>query len=431
MKAFRPIRRLIQHKDIFKVAFGNYGGALLAFICSIIVARYLGPESFGLLVIFLAISPIVFELTGYGLDSTLVKYATPEISRNPGKAAKLFNIVLLWKIGLNVVFILLGFTVVGPLIVRASGSNTYAHIAQLAIIMGAGMSMWRYALSVFQCLQSFSLYVATSLIHFAARLFLVLLGCFFLSFDVNGIMWIYIGAVFLASIFGMLARPSRYSFRQFDLRDSYSTLKDINKLSIWIVLSTLIFISAESMNVFMVEYYLGNHAVGIFGAALVLGRAMEHLVVSIKTVLLPETSLLTTHDEYVRYIKKCLKITLPLAVILLPVLLVSGFVIPLCFSEKFANAVVIFNVIFWAYWISLIVDPIWLLFISSKRTNYYVYSDLLILLVIFTCNIYFLPRYGPLGAAYSLVLGRISGRCLLGLLLHFLLKNRKKCEAGS
>jgi O-antigen/teichoic acid export membrane protein len=105
----------------------------------------------------------------------------------------------------------------------------------------------------------------------------------------------------------------------------------------------------------------------------------------------------------------------------------SNFLVEMMFTKKFIEAIPIFNVLFWGYWISLILDPIWLIFHSAQKTRFLLYADSLMLLIIFVFNMFLIPGFGALGAAYSFVTARLMGRCMLGLFLIIL--NRKNKHA--
>ncbi len=410
-------------KDISIVAIGSYLNAFIAFLCSLIVSRYLGPTELGVFAVFLTFFPIIFELTGHGLDSALVRFATPEVSNNKDRAAVLFKLVLIQKIFLNIIFIVFGLTLSKPIILWITGSTEYLQVIRYAFFMGFGFSLWRYALSIFQSLQTYPRYVATLLSSSLLRLSFIILAYLFFTLDITQIMLIYIGSTFSGFILGMIIVPESYSVIGVRLQNAMPLLKKVNRFSIWLILSTLLFIIIEPLNLFMIKYFYDHYAVGVFAAALILAKSLDYLNLSIKTVLLPKASLLN-QKEYRKYINKCLKITAPLAIAVLPLFFMSKFIIEFVLTEKFVESTPIFNVLFWGYWISLLLDPIWLIFYSAQKTRCLVYADSLMLFIVFGCNIFLIPRFGAIGAAYSFVIARLLGRCLLGVLLFYLTRKR-------
>lgn len=404
------------NKDIFTVTLGNYAGAVAAFICNLLVGRHLGPSGFGMFAIFLTLFPVIFELTGYGLDSALVRFATPEIARNKDTALILFKLILNWKILLNLVFIFIGLTFLKPVILWMTGSTEYLSTIQYAFFMGFAFSLWRYVLAIFQSLQTYLRYFFTLLFTNLLRLGLIVIVYFSLSLDMTQIMMIYIGSTFLGFLVGMIIIPDSFPLLGIKLQNIGTRIKEINKFSIWIILSTLIFILIEPLNVFMIKHFHEHYSVGIFAAALILVKGLDILNLSIKTVFLPKVSLLDRR-AYWEYVKTCLKITMPLAIIVLPIFFMSTIIIDFFFTHQFSGSIQIFNVLFWGYWISLLLDPIWLLFFTEEKTYYLVCADALMLFIVFGCNLLFIPHWGALGAAYSFVIARVLGRCLLGIIL--------------
>ncbi|MCP4688304.1 MAG: oligosaccharide flippase family protein [Desulfobacterales bacterium] len=407
-------------KTILLVAAGTYAGAAAAFLSNLIVGRVLGPSGLGVFAVFLAVSPVVYELSGHGLDSAVVKFAAPEFKRREtGRAARVYRLILNLKIGVNLILILLGFTVLSSLLSRVVGSSEHLSAIRYALFyalfFGFGISLWRYALSVFQSRRAYSGYLATLLGNSILRLGLLIGAALFFSAGIRCMMAIYIVSAFAAFLLGMLLLPDARSFFKFSMKRD-DLLREIGEFSGWIILSTLLFILVEPLNVFMIEFFADNHAVGLFTAALILAKCMDHLVMSIKTVLLPRVSLLQGRSHG-SYLKKCLAITTPLALLVLPLFFLSDWIVPFLFTDRFSGAVPIFNVLFWGYWISLLLDPMWLVFYAAGKTRCLVYADAFMLTAIFGLNLIMTPRLGALGAAYSLVAARFLGRCLLGFLL--------------
>ncbi len=417
------IRNFLNHtpitKDMVFVVIGTYLSAAAAFICNLLVGRYLGPSGFGQFGYFLVLSPIFFELTGYGFDSVMVRFAAPEVSQNRDKTAAIFKLVFLWKILLNVFFITVGYIFSGKITLWLTGSTENINVIRLAFFMGFGFSLWRYAISVFQSLQNYNRYFVTLLANNVTKLIVIITVFFLFSPDINHIMLIYIGSAFTGFFVGIMMIPTLYSFKSIKLKNTLPLLKSINRLSIWVVLSTLIFLLTESLNVFMIGHFLNTYAVGIYTVAMILTKLLDHVTVSIKTVLLPKASSLEP-SAYIKYVKKCLMITIPIAIAILPIFFISHILIEALFSKKFVDAIPVFNILFWGYWISLILDPIWLIFYSAQKTHYFIYSDIVMFLIVFVLNIFLIPQIGIIGAAYNLVIARFFGRFLLGIFLYFL-----------
>lgn len=403
------------NKGILLVAIGNYATAAVAFLSNLIVGRHLGPTQFGVFATFLVLTPVIFEMTGHGLESALVRFATPEIARNKEKAFMLFKLVLNWKIILNLVFICIGFFLLEPAISWVGGSNQTLKIIQFAIIMGFAFSLLRYALAVLQSLQTYWRYLITLLFTNLLRLGLIILASLLLFLNIRQIMVIYIGSTFLGFLLGMIMIPDVALLWKTKIQNIKLYAKEIHQFSIWIIFSTLIFISVEPLNVFMIRYFHSNYSVGIFTAALLVAKSLDILAQSIKTVLLPKISL--AQETIREYIKTCFKVSLPLALGVLPLFFLSSFLIKICYGDKFSGSIPVFNILFWGYWISLLLDPIWLIFYSKEKTHYLLWADVLMLLIVFGCNLFFIQYWGAIGAAYSVVIARVSGRCLLGIIL--------------
>lgn len=405
-------------KPIALLSLANYCNAAALLGCNMIIGRQLGPVEFGFFAVFLSVAPVIFELTGYGLDAAMVRFAAPFVPARPDKAAEVFRLVLAWKIAMNAALFALIAPLLKPLLALASDSPRYPGIILCAVLMGFAFSVWRFTLTVFQTVQAYGRYALTLVLNGLIRLAAILTAVFVFSLDLPLTMLICIGTTVLAAALGLVLMPGSYRSVKLAWRNSGSLLKEITRFSLWLIMSTLVFIAVEPVSIFLIGYFRDSRTVGLFAAALILAKSIDYVNLSVKTVLMPHACALDSRSLW-PYTKKCLNITLPIAVLLLPIPLAAKFLVEIFFSSIYLEAVPLFKVLFWAYWLSLILDPLWLIFYATRKTHYFLWADLLMLATVLVGAVLMIPGMGAEGAAYSFLAGRIAGRLLLGILIVF------------
>ncbi|MGB4996292.1 MAG: oligosaccharide flippase family protein, partial [Nitrospira sp.] len=137
---------------------GKMTGACLGFVMSLIVARWMGPEEFGLFSLFIVILIFGNDVLGDGLNPGVVRFYAMNRRTDPARATAVLTNALALRILLGIPIVLLGVAVGVHFAERASTSHAYVSPVMLGMVGSFGAALWSFNLSVWQAREEFGTY---------------------------------------------------------------------------------------------------------------------------------------------------------------------------------------------------------------------------------------------------------------------------------
>ncbi|MDY6855657.1 MAG: flippase [Thermodesulfobacteriota bacterium] len=246
----------------------------------VIVARYLGVESFGFYALVVAISMAIRPLTDFGFDRIICR----EISKKKYIADRYLGTTIATKVVFSIVLL----TVAGLMVILFSSWN---HDIKLAVIIAIttefAMSMGQTYLSVIRAFERMEFeFIATIIHRLTTFVFVVIVVLYDLGFTaifyarfLSSIVYLLICAILL---YGKFVRP-RFHFNlpltKYIIRESFP-------LAISSLLITLIF----KVDVFLLKWFGNETDIALFEAPHRLITQMQIFAVSISSALFPVMS---------------------------------------------------------------------------------------------------------------------------------------------
>jgi len=112
---------------------------------------------------------------------------------------------------------------------------------------------------------------------------------------------------------------------------------------------------------------------------------------------------MTKKGEYKRYIRKVSKITVPITIFLLPILIIAKPLILLIYGDAYANSIIIFRILMIPFLAGLSIRPVVAIMYSLNRTDILACLNIFQMFFNFSLNFLLIPRYGAIGAAATTV----------------------------
>lgn len=408
-------------EDLHKVA-GNIGwqvvDSLLRMVVGLLlgiwVARYLGPEQFGLLSYALALVALCAPLATLGLDDIVVR----NLVREP--AAK--QVIL----GTSCLLRLMGGVV-----------STLVAIAAVTWLQpGGSQSLWLVAIiasgTLFQAFHAIELWFnarvearypvlardAAFLVCAAGKVALILGGAPLIAFA-----WISLVEAMLGAAGLVIAYRSR-GYRLGAWTGRLSTAAALLRDSWPLLFSCVIIAVYLRIDQVMLGEMVGSEAVGIYSVAVRLAEVWLFLSAAVYWSVLPglvEVRAVSEALFYERLQKYYNLMALSAYAIAVPVMLLADWLVPVLFGEAYREAGPMLAVLVWA---NLFI------YLESARSamfnvmNWYRLHLLTVALgagLNVLLNLYLIPRYGGLGAAVASCLAywfAAHGSCFLFRPLH-------------
>lgn len=399
------IQAKLHNRPNLQAALNNSGWLLadkvlrmgVGLVVGVWIARYLGPEQFGLWNYTIAFCALFGAFATLGLDGIVVR----ELVKTPDRKNVLLGSAFALKfIGAAVVLIL-------------------ATLAISFIRDGEKLTLWLVGLSaigfIFQSVNVVDFYfqakVESKYTVYAANgafvlMTLVKIVLLLISAPLIAFAWAGLGEVILTSVFLLIA----YQANSHKIREWRYDRKVVGELlnDSWpLLLAGLAVTLYMKVDMVMLQQMAGDREVGIYAAATRLSEVWYFLpgiiVASVSPSIIKSRDV--DKDLYISRLQRLYFIMAWLAIgISLPLSFLSGFIINLLYGPEFKEAAAVLAVHLWASAAVFlgVASSQYLLVEQLQRISFY--RTLIGLICNIIINLILIPRMGALGAAIATVI---------------------------
>jgi len=366
---------------------------IVSLFVGIYVARYLGPERFGLLSYSLSFVLLFSSLASFGLDDILVR----ELVERPEQRNNLLGTVFWLKVCGTIV---MGFAILGVLQFLAEDQQTY----------------WMIALITFGFL-----FQATNVVDFyfqsqvqskfavRAQAFQLLFTSIFkiyLVWNQAELIWfafaLMLDQAVVAVLFLLVYRWQIEWFPFFSFR-----WKQANKLmrDAWpLIFAGMVVSVYMKIDQVMLKEMLNTKAVGVYAAAVKLCEAWYFVPTAVMASLFPAIIEARKKNEslYEERIQKLYDLIIwGSVVVALPTTFLADWVIMTLYGSDYQEAADVLRIYIWAsVFVSLgVASSKWL--VAENLQRYSFYRTALGAVLNISCNFWLIPIYGIKGAVYA------------------------------
>lgn len=374
------------------------GGGLLV---SVWIARYLGPEQFGVWNYALAVTALFAAFANLGLDSIVVR----ELVKHPEQQNELLSSAFGLKLIGGVLALL---TAIGTISFARSGDSLTLWLVAISatgfIFQSANVIDFYFQAKV---RSKFTVYAASSAFALIAMLKIILIikDAPLLAFAWAGLAEIALTALFLIAVFraknqSILPRGFRWSVAKRLLTDSWP-----------LILSSMAIIIYMRIDQIMIGQMLGNAEVGLFSAAVRISEIWYVIPWVIVNSVGPSMIETRKLDEvlYLQRIQKLYVFMVAISLLIaVPMTFLSDWVMVTAFGESFLKAGGVLAIHIWGgLFVFLgVASGHWLVAENLQKLAFYRTLAGAVLNVI--ANFFLIPLSGLLGAAIATVLAQAT-----------------------
>jgi PST family polysaccharide transporter len=388
------------------------------------IARYLGPDQYGLWNYAIAFTALFSAFSTLGLDSIVVR----ELVKYPEKTNEL--------LGTAFVLRLLGGLIAFSLSIITSiliGIRDFLTLSLIALSAGGFIFQAFLTIDYFYQAHIMSRYTVWAqnisfLIMSTVKIFLIFAHAPLLAFAVAGLIEIILGSAFLVGFYiyqtsknispltshvslshspSPLLSPSHslspISSWRFSLPIAKSLLKDSWPLIIGSI-SALIYMRIDTI---MVKQLLGNIDAGYYSAAQKISESFLFLTIIITQTLFPLISKYKkiSTQLYYRRIYLLYSIIAKISFFLcLIVFLFSESIIKYLFGESYFNSVIVLKIYVWTSFFVFLSNASWAYYINENLQSLAMYRLVIGAIINVILNIILIKQYGLTGAAFSSII---------------------------
>ena len=391
-----------------------FSGRVLSFIigigASIIIARGLGPTGKGELALLMLIPTTLFILIHFGVSKANIYFLNQKkISLQSISNANLFLFLVLSAVSILIYAVVVAFL----------RNNLLQQIEVSLIVLAVIFLPLQFFNSYFgSFLQAYQWMKENSIIGVlstALNFPLLILGIYILHLSIMGALL----ASIISSFFGCLlvlwyvkklsvhnSKADPYK-NNFTLREKLANEKQINLIKSLITFSSRIYISGMMWffilraDMYMVSYFLGITDLGYYSLSVGIAENLWLIPGAVATVLLPTVSSMK-QKESGEFIAKVIRITmwLMLAVGVMLIIFAEPIIIIL-FSQKFIPSITPFRLLVIAAVAFAVRNLLADTFVGWGRPEINIYTRGIALGVNVVANLYFIPHWGIVGAAFT------------------------------
>lgn len=416
------LRNRIQHRPNLLAILSNTGWLFadkilrmgVGLFVGVWIARYLGPEQFGLWNFAIAFSALFGAFATLGLDSIVIR----ELVKNPERQNVLLGTAFVLKlVGAIVAFIL-------------------ALVAISFVRSGETLTLWLVALSaagfIFQSFNVIDFYFQANV---KSRYTVYAANAAFISMTLAKVIllvsaapliafaWVGVGEVALTSLFLLLA----YHINEHNIREwlyNSNVAEELLKHSWPLILSFFAIMIYMRIDQFMLGQLLGNEAVGIYSAALRISEVWYFIPLAIVSSVYPSIiqSKLQNETLYLARLQKLYNLMIVMALsVAIPMTFLSGWVMTYLYGNEYLESGSILSIHIWG------AIPVffgcawsnWMLTQGYQKTTLKI--NILSLFSNIGLNFILIPKFGVNGAALATAISYFLGHTFFALFF----KNQK------
>ena len=381
---------------------GNLLTGFLGMVSSILIARFLGPGSFGLFSTVIAVQLVVGSVVDFGFTKGFVTLLS-------NKSYEKFHPEI-YATGFYLRILFCVFAVLLGILTADYVSTDIFEDKQLILPLKIGYlvmffgGMWGILQLKHQAFQQFKVFAASRVISAITKFVVILILFYFTIIDINTALIAFLISFFIGACYSLIYINKKYfSISRFRLK----IVKLLLKINQWIVYVNLFYILSGRVSIFMLSSMAGAFNVGIYNAAFSLINGMALVLESISTVLLPEVSNIDSPERLKKFLLKSFSISIPLVLCcVVGIFLAKPTILIIYGMEYIESTMVLIPLLVW-FMVCLIVEPMIMLSYGISRPDIVFYSTLVNFILIISLNLYLIPLFGPKGAAYSLIISRV------------------------
>jgi O-antigen/teichoic acid export membrane protein len=367
---------------------------ILSFFALLYIARYLGPEKYGMYTFAFAFIYFFSFIPDMGIHQILVR----EAAKEPEKAGKLIGNGTIMQICLSLVALFLAFVLINVINFPPS-TKSALYIASLGLLI-TGTGAYGIIYEAKLRMEYSLLFNLANRIVFLVFIFLAIAN----NLELNVFIFASVLATFIHNLLMILFAKKLVNV-SFDV--DLSLMKQLVKEAIPIAIASVFTVIYFRIDVLMLSFLRGNIEVGIYSAAYRLTEALVFLPTVITTSTFPlmskyyKDSFDSFSFAYTRTFKYLFATGLLIAVL---VTFASDKIIFLAYGLKYQSSAIALQILIWSTAIMFITTLISTTCVSSGNQQIVSKRALLAALLNVILNLILIPWIGYIGAAIATVL---------------------------
>jgi O-antigen/teichoic acid export membrane protein len=393
-----------------------YGGKILeaaiGLISNVIVARALGPEKLGVLMLVITFSSILTVVMGFGLDQTAVKYVADSRKMGTWPVQQVLGAAL----RLRLFFVVVG-GVAALLLCRHIAATIYrmpdmGNALMLGVLVAGANSMFLLYQSFLRGFEKFAKMVVSNTAGRILRLAFIVAIFTVSNLSVENVLWANVIAALIIVAVDMYALKGTGVPNPKGKSNGIKMARDMMGYSSWMYLSAILFVISDSLNILMLGNLMSVASVGFYSVANNLIRPFEYFPETINQVVLPKLSGIRDYAHFMMTSKKIILAGLIMCVSLLPIVIFAKPIIHLLYGNRYEGSAIILQFLALSMGLSIVLNPLMMLSHRLNMPYLFALSTFVSIVLGVVMNFLLIPKYGEVGCAITLFIVIVVSRSL-------------------
>ena len=385
------------------------------FIASVVIARSLGPTGFGIYAVLGVVASVGGAVADVGLTSAAVKRIAAAWGRDRAAAGERASVYFWLRVGAAALFVI-GATGLTSLVALARPLPLPSPwLLPLTYFGTSTTGMSAAVCALFQASGNFSGYAFVLLTNASLTALLALL----LSVTghltlVTALLVLGSGTALAASAVGWRLLPLALRPRRPNRNTLLAEACALLRVGRWLWLGSVLAMLTAQLDVLLVHHWNNAAAVGAYALALNLASKVDVANQSLFTVLLPAVAKMDGAGATRAYLTRGLLRGSLISLAVLPLLPLSGILIPAIYGPAYAPAIGLFRLLLGVAIFDLLTTPLLVLPYRYDDLRLLAIADAVRMLTLTAIGSQLIPALGPSGAVMARMAARVAGAALVG-----------------
>ncbi len=398
--------RKILNSKLFKSSISVSASKVFASLCNlafmILAVNLLIRSENGKFQYYMGFIPLVLAIAEFGLPSAIIKFLSTSLE-NKAKIGNILQASLIIKIISILILIFSG--VIAFLFFKEEIIPIFA-----VIIGGIIISFISYFESIFISFRYyFSLSIWNPLTNLVRLILLIFCANYFESpLTYLDILVIFtISPIFILLLFFLIFPKDKLYWNSESNQELFSQIKNISSFNLWAFLATILAITSDRLEIFMIHQFHTPNDVAVYGTALQLFSGFVIILSTLNSLVYPKLASQIDQPEFKKTLYKSILIGMTMGVILSPGFFLAEPILNLLFQNKYQESILVFKILYPNYLLQLVFAPMGIALFAMGKPQILAILAFLRLLFGYFLDIQLIPEFGVIGASISFFLGQV------------------------
>jgi len=403
-----PLKNIYQNVSL--IFSTNILTTIITFIQTVILARLLGVEYFGLLAIITSYAIILEQIIDVRIGEWITKYLSMFwVEKNEYKTLALIKSGLIISTLVGVISLIFGFFITRPVVIYLFHQESFLPLFYIHIIVLPFVVYYSYSDSI---LRFFGKYWGLSMIKVLSALFKLILLLLILAFakSITNVIYIITCSIIIENLvllfftLFIIKRQIRVGWTNAPIKLLTKDFYSMKQLLFHTKFRSFIRIFFLRGDILLLGMLSVPEQVGLYKLAKNIIGLLMQISTPIYHVIFPEINRLwhmKDQDKFVRFVRSVTKLTVIVVGSAAFILYFgSPFIINIFFNKSFIGANKLVQVMIFGLAIQQIFSWVFPSILSMNKIKTHNIFSLIIAVFVGVPSLYFLPIFGSLGMAY-------------------------------